>query len=187
MQVAFEPVPGHRFSIQLIMLCVLMYVRTGCGLRTVVDILGIFDEVLGESFGKTPCYNSVANWVRKLGLSIYQDDTPISRKYGVIIDESITVNKEKLLLVLGFNAEHEGRPLGNRDVPVLDMRVGEYFKRDDVKSSLDAVAESVGTPPEYGVSDGAHNLRGRFQGRRDMSSSGHKPYARQLHETCLWR
>ena len=42
-RVAFEPVPGHRFSIQLIMLCVLMYVRTGCGLRTVVDILGIFE------------------------------------------------------------------------------------------------------------------------------------------------
>lgn len=89
------------------MLCVLMYVRTGCGLRTVVDILGIFEEVLGESFGKTSCYNSVANWVRKLGLSIYQEDTPVSQKYGVIIDESITINKEKLLLVLGFKADHE--------------------------------------------------------------------------------
>lgn len=145
------------------MLCVLIYVRTSCGLRTVVDILGIFEEVLGEQFGKTPCYNSVANWVRKLGLSVYQDDTPISQKYGVVIDESITVNKEKLLLVLGFNAEHEGRPLSHKDVSVLDMRVGECFKRNDVKSSLDAVAESVGASPEYGVSDGAHNLAGGFR------------------------
>ncbi len=38
-QVAFEPVPGHRFSIQLIMLCVPIYVRTGCGLRTVISII----------------------------------------------------------------------------------------------------------------------------------------------------
>lgn len=140
-----------------------MYVRTGCGLRTVVDILGIFEEVLGDPFGKTPCYNSVANWVRKLGLSIYQDDTPVNQKYGVIIDESIMINKEKLLLVLGFKAEHEGRPLNHKDVSVLDMRVGASFKRDDVKSSLDAVVESVGTPPEYGVSDGAHNLVGGFK------------------------
>lgn len=145
------------------MLCVLMYVRTGCGLRTVVNILGIFEEVLGDSFGKVPCYNSVANWVRKLGLSIYQEDTPVSQKYGVIIDESITVNKEKLLLVLGFKADHEGRPLGHKDVTVLDMRVGECFKRGDVKSLLDAVSESVGASPEYGVSDGAHNLVGGFK------------------------
>lgn len=129
----------------------------------VVGILGIFEEVLGEPFGKTPCYNSVANWVRKLGLSIYQDDTPVNQKYGVIIDESVMINKEKLLLVLGFKAEHEGRPLDHKDVSVLDMRVVACFKRDDVKSSLDAVVKSVGTPPEYGVSDGVHNLVGGFK------------------------
>ena len=145
------------------MLCVLMYVRTGCGLRTVVEILGIFEEVLGEPFGRTPCYNSAANWVRKLGLAIYQDDTPVSQKYGVVVDESITINKEKLLLVLGFKADHDGRPLGHKDVAVLDMRVGECFKRGDVKSSLDTVSESVGAAPAYGVSDGAHNLVGGFR------------------------
>lgn len=162
-QVAFDPVPGHRFSIQLIMLCVLIYVRTGCGLRTVVDILGIFEEVLGERFGKVPCYNPVANWVRKLGLSVYQDDVPKGQKYGVIIDESIMINKEKLLVVLGFKADHEGRPLGHKDVTVLDMEVGECFKCGDIKSSLASVSESAGTQPEYGVSDGAHNLVGGFK------------------------
>lgn len=80
------------------MLCVLIYVRTGCGLRTVVSILGIFEDVLGESFGKAPCYNTVRNWVLKLGLSVYEQDTPLPSKYGVIIDESIMINKEKLLL-----------------------------------------------------------------------------------------
>lgn len=87
----------------------------------------------------------------------------MNQKYGVIIDESIMINKEKLLLVLGFKAKHEGRPLDHKDVSVLDMRVGACFKRDDVKSSLDAVVKSVGTPPEYGVSDGAHNLVGGFK------------------------
>ena len=87
----------------------------------------------------------------------------MNQKYGVIIDESIMINKEKLLLVLGFKAKHEGRPLDHKAVSVLDMRVGACFKRDDVKSSLDAVVKSVGTPPEYGVSDGAHNLVGGFK------------------------
>lgn len=145
------------------MLCVLIYVRTGCGLRTVVDILRIFEEVLGETFGKVPCYNSVANWVRKLGWSVYQEDVPKEQKYAVVVDESIMINKEKLLLVLGFKADHEGRPLGHKDVEVLDMRVGECFKREDVKLSLESVSGAAGMPPEYGVSDGAHNLVGGFK------------------------
>ena len=58
------------------MLCVLIYARTGCGLRTVVSILGIFEDVLGEAFGKTPAYTTVRNWVLKLGLSVYEEDRP---------------------------------------------------------------------------------------------------------------
>lgn len=162
-QVAFEPVPGHRFSFQMIMLCVLIYVRTGCGLRTVISIIGIFEEVMGEAFGKLPCYNSVANWVRKLGLSVYEEDAPQGRKYAHIIDESIMVNKEKLLLVLGIPAEHEGQPLRHDDVTVLEMRIGECFKRGDVKEAIEKASEKAGSSAEYGLSDGAHNLVGGFK------------------------
>lgn len=147
----------------MIMLCVLIYVRTGCGLRTVISILGIFEEVMGEAFGKLPCYNSVANWVHKLGLSVYEEDAPQGRKYAHIIDESIMVNKEKLLLVLGIPAEHEGKPLSHDDVTVLGMHVGECFKRDDVEEAIHNASEKVGSTAEYGISDGAHNLVGGFK------------------------
>lgn len=162
-QVAFEPVPGHRFSIQLIMLCVLIYVRTGCGLRTVISIIGIFEEVTGEPLGKLPCYNSVANWVRKLGLSVYEDDAPQGGKYAHIIDESIMINKEKLLVVLGVPAEHTGKPLNHDDVTILGMHIGNRFKRNDVKEVIDKASEKTGSSPEYGISDGAHNLVGGFK------------------------
>ncbi len=107
------------------MLCVLMYVRTGCGLRTVVSILGILNDILGDSFGKAPSYNTVRNWVLKLGLSIYEQDTQLSSKYGVMLDESIMINKERLLLVLGFNTDKTEGPLKHKDVEVLGMKVGE--------------------------------------------------------------
>lgn len=147
----------------MIMLCVLIYVRTGCGLRTVISILGIFEEVMGEAFGKLPCYNSVANWVRKLGLSVYEDDAPKGQKYAHIIDESIMINKEKLLLVLGVPAEHEGKPLAHEDVTVLGMHVGECFKRGDIKDAIENACQKTGSPAEYGISDGAHNLVGGFK------------------------
>lgn len=145
------------------MLCVLIYVKTGCGLRTVVSILDIFGDVMGDAFGKTPCHNTVANWVRKLGLSVYEEDTPKNMKYGVVIDESIMINKEKLLLVLGFNPRHSGGPLKHSDVRVLGMTVGESFKRDDVKKELERVSERSGASPAYGISDGGHNLVGGFK------------------------
>lgn len=72
--ITLEPVPGHRFPLIVIQLCVLIYMRTPCGLRTVVTILEIFAKLLGDTFGKVPCYNTVENWVKKLGLSVYQDD-----------------------------------------------------------------------------------------------------------------
>lgn len=67
--ITLDPVPGHRFPLIVIQLCVLIYMRTPCGLRTVVAIMEIFAELLGDTFGKVPCYNTVENWVKKLGLS----------------------------------------------------------------------------------------------------------------------
>ena len=145
------------------MLCVLVYVRTGCGLRTVVSILRIFEEVMGETFGKVPCYNTVANWVRKLGLSVYDDDPAVGTRYAITLDESIMINKEKLLLVLGYSSEHNGKPLEHKDVTVLGMKVGASFKRDDIKKEINRITQRIGTAPDYGISDGAHNLVGGFK------------------------
>lgn len=160
MEVAFEPVAGYRYSLQIIMLCVLIYARTSCGLRTVVEILGIFEEVLEGGCGRAPSYTSVREWVLKLGLSVYEDDTPMSFKHADVIDESIMVNREKLLAVLGIPADHQGRPTRLEDVVVLGLTVGESFKRDDIKKELEAADQKAGEKAEYAISDGAHNLGG---------------------------
>lgn len=160
MEVAFEPIPGYRYSFQIILLCILIYARTSCGLRTVVEILNIFEEVLEGGCGKAPSYNSVRDWVRKLGLSVYEDDVPLSYKHADVIDESITVNREKLLVVLGIPAEHQGRPTRHEDVVVLDIKVGESFRREDVREGLEAADGKAGQKADYAISDGAHNLGG---------------------------
>ena len=45
--ITLEPVPGHRFPLVVIQLCVLIYMCTPCGLRTVVTIgkYRLFSEV----------------------------------------------------------------------------------------------------------------------------------------------
>ena len=110
--ITFDAVPGHRYSLLVIKLCILIYTRTNCGLRTVVKILEIFGEVFEGKCGKVPCYNTVENWMKKLGLSVYENDRTPCRggKYAVVVDESIFINSEKLLLLLGIPARHKGEP-----------------------------------------------------------------------------
>lgn len=133
--------------------------RTPCGLRTVVTILEIFAELLGDTFGKVPCYNTVENWVKKLGLSVYQDDQPCKdKKFAMVVDESIAINGQKLLLALAIPAEHQGRPIRHEDVTVLEMSVSNGFNGDDVQSRIETAEESAGNTPDYIISDNGHNL-----------------------------
>ena len=146
--------------------------RTSCGLRTVVKILEIFSEVLGEDFGKIPCYNTVENWIKKLGLSVYQDDQPCKgKKFAMIMDESIAINGQKLLLALAIPSEHQDRPVKHEDVTVLNMTVGANFKGEDIENKISEVTISAGSEPQYVISDNAHNLV------RGILDSGYVHYA----------
>lgn len=146
--------------------------RTGCGLRTVVKILEVFSEVLGENFGKSPYYNTVENWIKKLGLSVYQDDQPCKgKKFAMVMDESIAINGQKLLLALAIPSEHQDRPVKHEDVTVLNMTVGANFKGEDIENKISEVTISAGSEPQYVISDNAHNLV------RGILDSGYVHYA----------
>ena len=124
-----------------------------------MKILEIFNEVLEGKCGKVPCYNTVENWMKKLGLYTYENDNkPTDKKFAYIIDESIMVNREKLLLILGVPAEHPGHPIKHEDVTVVSMRSSGYFKGDDIKQEIEISIKENGIKPEYVISDQAHNL-----------------------------
>ena len=95
--------------------------------------------------------------MKKLGLSAYENDSkPTDKKFAYIIDESIMVNREKLLLILGVPAEHPGRPLKHDDVTVVSMKSGGSFKGDDIKQEIEKSIKEIKAKPEYVISDQAH-------------------------------
>ena len=170
--ITLEPVPGHRFPLVVIQLCVLIYMRTPCGLRTVVTILEIFAELLGDTFGKVPCYNTIENWVKKLGLSVYQDEQPCKdKKFAMVVDESIAINGQKLLLTLAIPSEHQNRPIKHEDVTILDISVSKGFNGDDVQGRIEEAEKSAGNAPDYIISDNGHNLT------KGITGSGHIRHA----------
>lgn len=143
-----------------------------------VDVLDIINEVFNGVLGEVPCYNTIDNWVKKCGLDIYNNaGTAISNKpYAEIVDESMMVGSNKLLLTLGVPADHMGRPLKHEDVSVLDMCVDRSFNGELVRERLDAATQTIGYDPKYVISDNASimnkgiRLTG-FEHHRDITHS----------------
>lgn len=123
-----------------------------------MKIVEILSEVLGDSIN-VPCHNTVENWMKKLGLSVYQDDKPCkSEKYAMVMDESIAINGQKLLLALAIPSDHQGRPTRHEDVTILEMSVASKFNGEDIKEKVQSAADNAGANPQFVISDNGHNL-----------------------------
>lgn len=138
-----------------------MYAHSGCGLRSIIEILKIVDEVFGGVLGEIPSYNTIGNWVKKYGLDIYNSsgESLKGKKYAEVADESIMIGSEKLLVTIGVPSQHQGRPLRLDDLNILDMAVSSGWSGEKVKEQLDKTTQKVGHKPEYIISDNASVMK----------------------------
>ena len=69
---------------------------------------------------KRPSASSIRNWIIKSGYYIYQQP-PTAGNWCVIIDESVSIGHEKLLLILGIPLSdwEFGKAIVHKDVSVL--------------------------------------------------------------------
>jgi hypothetical protein len=103
-----------------------MYVHLRLGLRTTSKLISYLSERLGWSLETTPCPNSIKNWVEKSGYKIYKEpyNEDSESTYALIMDESMLVGREKLLLSLRVKANKEGESaLSFENVTIQDMSV----------------------------------------------------------------
>ena len=117
----------------------------------------MINETFEGVLGKVPCYNTIEDWVKKIGLDVYNSSGKSleGKEYADVIDESMMIGSEKLLVTLGVPAAHQGHPLCHGDVSVLDMSVSCSWTGEKVKEQLEQVTEKVGHQPEYVISDNA--------------------------------
>jgi hypothetical protein len=66
----------------------------------------LLNRYLGWHLESIPSPNSIKNWAQKSGYSIYEeaDSKDFPAGYAIIVDESMMVGSEKLLLTLGVPA-----------------------------------------------------------------------------------
>ena len=145
----------------MVSLCVAFYTRLSVGSRQVVGIFNILNEFMGDLFGNVPAYTTIGNWAKELGLNVYKEACSLfkDRRYALIVDESMMIGSEKLLLTLAVDADHKGHAITEKDIVVVDISIAKSWNGESIKNVLEKVAKKVGHAPEYVISDNGSTVR----------------------------
>lgn len=159
--VKINKIARHTYSDFVVQLAVELYLFTNCGFGKVSGIIKYLDDFFGLELERIPCANSIENWVKKTGYNIYHRTPKKFKKkeYAEIIDESMMLGSEKMLLTLGVEAEKRSdEALKHNDVKVLDISVAEKWNSETVKTKLAETEKKVGHKPLYVISDNDSKL-----------------------------
>ena len=128
-----------------------------CSFRSCVGILKVMAIVLGLEL-KIPCHNSIQNWEKKLGYYRLHKKEEGSGSWMIIIGESISIGREKLLLILGVKLDEYSfeEALCFSDMHVLDMAISKSWKGVEIAERIAGL--EVDYKIAYAASDGGTNI-----------------------------
>lgn len=144
----------------MVALSVAFYSRLSVGSRQVVEIFNILNEFMGGMFGKVPAYTSIGYWAQELGLSVYKESCSLfkDKRYALVIDESMMIGSEKLLLTLAVPADNEGHVITEKDIVIVDISIAKSWNGTTIEDVLKKVSEKIGHDPEYVISDNGSTI-----------------------------
>lgn len=139
----------------MVALSVAFYARLSVGSRQIVEIFKILNEYLGNIFGKVPAYTTIGYWTQELGLGVYKESCTLfkDKRYALIVDESMMIGSEKLLLTLAVPATNSGAAITEKDVTIVDISIAKSWNGASIKKTLEKVVAKIGHEPEYVISD----------------------------------
>jgi len=153
---------AYKYPLSVIWLCVVLY-RGGLSLRGTCGALVFIRDFLGIKF-KIPSYGAVRVWVYKQGLYLLKKGGETAKKGGekwaLIVDESYSLGKSRLLLVLAVRTSSlkQGQRLALSDVPPVMIRSSRAWSGGDVSLALKEAAQKLDGTIAYVVSDRGNNL-----------------------------
>lgn len=129
----------HHYTTWLITLCILLRTKCNCSYGSIIKILTLLNEYFHLNLKKIPCGNTIQNWVSKVGLyrlkSVHTELA--NEEVSIIIDESIRLGQEKLLLVLTCPFLKQGQEaLSFTDVKVAYMKGSKSWKGVEIAKEI---------------------------------------------------
>lgn len=155
-----ESIGRHHYSSLMVALSVAFYARLSVGSRQIVEIFNILNEFMGNVFGKVPAYTTIGYWTQELGLSVYKESCSLfkDKRYALMVDESMMIGSEKLLLTLAIPAINVGSAITEEDVTIVDISIAKSWNGTSIKNVLEKVADKIGHKPEYVISDNGYTV-----------------------------
>lgn len=98
---------------------------------------------------------TIGYWTQELGLSVYKESCSLfkDKRYTLIVDESMMIGSEKLLLTLAMPAINAGSAITEKDITIVDISIAKSWNGTSIKNVLEKVADKIGHKPEYVISD----------------------------------
>lgn len=155
-----ESIGRHHYSSLMVALSVAFYARLSVGSRQIVEIFNILNEFMGNVFGKVPAYTTIGYWTQELGLSVYKESCSLfkDKRYALMVDESMMIGSEKLLLTLAIPAINAGSAITEEDVTIVDISIAKSWNGTSIKNVLEKVADKIGHKLEYVISDNGYTV-----------------------------
>lgn len=150
----------HTYSADFISLCLNLRILGGCSLRGCLKVINVFIFMLDLELAE-PSPSSIRNWEMKIGYyKVHTKCEEVDSDWVLIIDESVSVGSQKILLLLGINLSKYSfkSPLAMSDIEVLSIKI----KKSWCAEEIDKVIEQLNQRHysfKYCCSDNGNNLR----------------------------
>ena len=174
------PVGTHGYGSNMITLSVNL--AMSIGFRGADRAIRIFYDAYGLQKEITPSHDSIRNWSMRLGIAGMQQGRErllSAKKRVIMVDHSCQIGDEKLMVVLGLDADNlpePGQALRREDMEVLEVKAASRWKTDDMLREYQSIHQRLG-PIRQILIDGASELQ-----------SGAKAYAESVdHEVVIQR
>lgn len=145
----------------IVSMSVELYVICGCGFRVIEKMMNYLNQRFEWNLEDIPSHVSIKNWVEKCGYCSYQSPSLENYQgdYAQIVDESMMIGSEKLLLSLGIKADKtQPCALQLKDVEVLDISVKKSWNSTQIADVFTRTQQKLKRPPAYVISDNASTI-----------------------------
>lgn len=145
---------------EFILLMVSLKLKSSASFRGLQQQQEVRRDLLGET-GMAPSRSSISDWVLKIGLHELTRKKTSADDWVIVLDTSIQMGQEKVLVVLGIRQAHMEklcRPLAFEDLVPLAILVRQSWTGEDVRDALLRLQAGVGTIT-YAVADHGSELR----------------------------
>jgi hypothetical protein len=151
---------GHHYQLAVVLFCVQFLSYGAQSFRGCVHSLVCLNLCFRLAFKKVPSHTTIRNWACKMGYyRVHKVVEKSEELWLLLIDESISLGNEKILLVLGMPLSKVSfeKALQVSDLRVLAMEISKTWTGESIAEVLAKVAKTY--PIGYIVSDCGNNLK----------------------------